>query len=172
MLKEVIIIQVTDSDGSVFQSIIDALGDRQVEVIKLPATTCDVLAFGDIEIFPAHWSVFRGGKEVHLNHGEFAMLLLMASSPGRVFSKDQLYNAAWNQKCYYGTTAVENIIWRLRQKLEEIPSPRFTLRRSFGADINLKCQSKIRRCRYRHRLILCLGHRLAHTNQRPFSIHR
>jgi len=121
VLKEVIIIQVTDSDGSVFQSIIDALGDRQVEVIKLPATTCDVLAFGDIEIFPAHWSVFRGGKEVHLNHGEFAMLLLMASSPGRVFSKDQLYNAAWNQKCYYGTTAVENIIWRLRQKLEDDP---------------------------------------------------
>ncbi len=62
-----------------------------------------------------------GGKEVHLNHGEFAMLLLMASSPGRVFSKDQLYNAAWNQKCYYGTTAVENIIWRLRQKLEDDP---------------------------------------------------
>lgn len=121
MLKEVIIIQVTDSDGSVFQAIMDALGGRQVEVIKLPATTCDVLTFGDIEIFPAHRSVFRAGQKVRLNHGEFAMLLLMASFPGRVFSKDQLYNAAWNQKYCCSTTAVENIIWRLRQKLEDDP---------------------------------------------------
>ena len=49
------------------------------------------------------------------------MLLLLASAPGQVFSKDQLYDAAWHEEYRYGTTAVENIIWRLRQKLEDDP---------------------------------------------------
>ena len=60
-------------------------------------------------------------EEVRLNHGEFSMLLLLASAPGQVFSKDQLYDAAWHEEYRYGTTAVENIIWRLRQKLEDDP---------------------------------------------------
>ena len=65
--------------------------------------------------------VLKAGEEVSLNHGEFSMLLLLASAPGQVFSKDQLYDAAWHEEYRYGTTAVENIIWRLRQKLEDDP---------------------------------------------------
>ena len=65
--------------------------------------------------------MLKAGEEVRLNHGEFSMLLLLASAPGQVFSKDQLYDAAWHEEYRYGTTAVENIIWRLRQKLEDDP---------------------------------------------------
>ena len=52
-----------------------------------------------------------------------SMLLLycMASSPGQVFSKAQLYEAAWGEAYLHGTNSVENIIWRLRQKLEDDP---------------------------------------------------
>ena len=61
------------------------------------------------------------GREVELNHGEYAMLYCMASSPGQVFSKAQLYEAAWGEAYLHGTNSVENIIWRLRRKLEEDP---------------------------------------------------
>ena len=120
-IKEVIIIRTVDSDGSTFRAIMDALRDKRVEIIELAASSHNVLAFGNIEIYPEHRIVLKAGEKVRLNHGEFSMLLLLASAPGQVFSKEQLYDAAWNEEYRYGTTAVENIIWRLRQKLEDDP---------------------------------------------------
>ena len=49
------------------------------------------------------------------------MLYCMANRPGQVFSKAQLYEAAWGEKYLHGTNSVENTIWRLRKKLEEDP---------------------------------------------------
>ncbi len=120
-IKEVIIIRTVDSDGSTFRAIMDALRDKRVEIIELAAPSHNVLAFGNIEIYPDRRIVLKAGEKVRLNHGEFSMLLLLASAPGQVFSKEQLYDAAWNEEYRYGTTAVENIIWRLRQKLEDDP---------------------------------------------------
>ena len=120
-IKEVIIIRTVDSDGSTFQASIDALRDKRVEIIELATPSHNVLAFGNIEIYPERRVVLKAGEKVRLNHGEFSMLLLLASTPGQVFSKEQLYDAAWNEEYRYGTTAVENIIWRLRQKLEDDP---------------------------------------------------
>ena len=98
-----------------------AAGGSRAEVIELAAPSHDIHTFGDIEIHPDRRVVLKAGEEVSLNHGEFSMLLLLASAPGQVFSKDQLYDAAWHEEYRYGTTAVENIIWRLRQKLEDDP---------------------------------------------------
>ena len=120
-MKEVIIICTVDPDGSMFQAIMDALRSRRAEVFELTGTSHDMLTFGDVEIYPNLRTVLKEGEEVHLSHGEFSMLLLLASAPGQVFSKDQLYDAAWHEEYRYGTTAVENIIWRLRQKLEDDP---------------------------------------------------
>ena len=45
----------------------------------------------------------------------------MAKSPEQVFSREQLYNAAWEESYEFGTNTVDNTIWRLRQKLEPNP---------------------------------------------------
>lgn len=46
---------------------------------------------------------------------------VMARCPGRVFSREQLYNAAWGEDYELGTNTVDNTIWRLRNKLEPNP---------------------------------------------------
>lgn len=56
-----------------------------------------------------------------LNYGEFSILYCMARCPGRVFSREQLYNAAWGEDYELGTNTVDNTIWRLRNKLEPDP---------------------------------------------------
>ena len=101
-IKEVIIIRTVDSDGSTFRAIMDALRDKRVEIIELAASSHNVLAFGNIEIYPERRIVLKAGEKVRLNHGEFSMLLLLASAPGQVFSKEQLYDAAWNEEYRYG----------------------------------------------------------------------
>lgn len=117
-MREIIIIQATDSDGTVFRAIMDTLRNNTVQTFKV---TSPVLSFGNIEIFPASRCVLKAGKEVHLNYGEFSILYCMAQSPGRVFSREQLYNAAWNENYTMGTNTVDNTIWRLRNKLEPDP---------------------------------------------------
>ena len=120
-MSEIIVIRVADPDGSLFQAIVDALKDRRAEIIHVTAQFSVVLRIGELEINHEYRRVLMAGREVRLNHGEYAMLYCMASSPGQVFSKAQLYAAAWGEEYLHGTNSVENIIWRLRQKLEEDP---------------------------------------------------
>ena len=127
-LNEIIVVRVTDPDGSLFQAIMDALKDKRTEIIHVTAPFSTVLRIGELEIYHEHRRVLMAGREVRLNHGEYAMLSCMASSPGQVFSKAQLYTAAWGEEYLHGTTSVENIIWRLRQKLEQDPKHPFYIK--------------------------------------------
>ena len=52
------------------------------------------LTLGDIQIFPEQRRVTKAGVEIYLNYGEFSILYCMARCPGRVFSREQLYNVA------------------------------------------------------------------------------
>ena len=120
-MDEIIVIRAADPDGSVFQTIMDALKGKRAEMIDVVEQSASVLRIGDLEIHHEQRRVLMAGREVELNHGEYAMLYCMASSPGYVFSKAQLYEAAWGEEYLHGTNSVENTIWRLRKKLEEDP---------------------------------------------------
>ena len=120
-MDEIIVIRAADPDGSVFQAVMDALKGKRAEMIDVVEQSASVLRIGDLEIHHEQRRVLMAGREVELNHGEYAMLYCMASSPGHVFSKAQLYEAAWGEEYLHGTNSVENTIWRLRKKLEEDP---------------------------------------------------
>jgi DNA-binding response OmpR family regulator len=120
-MGDLIIIRTSDSDGSVFKAIIDALQGKTAEIVDVAVVTPPVLVIGEIEIHPAYHKVIVAGKELPLNHGEFAMLYCMAKAPGQVFTREQLYAAAWDEIYPYGSNTVENTIFRLRQKLEPNP---------------------------------------------------
>ena len=120
-MEEIIVIRAADPDGSVFQAVMDALKGKRAEVVDVSNLSASVLHIGDLEIHHEQRRVLMAGREVELNHGEYAMLYCMASSPGQVFSKAQLYEAAWGEAYLHGTNSVENTIWRLRRKLEEDP---------------------------------------------------
>ena len=120
-MGDLIIIRTSDSDGSVFKAIIDALQGKSAEIVDVAVVTPPVLVIGEIEIHPAYHKVIVAGKELPLNHGEFAMLYCMAKAPGQVFTREQLYAAAWDEVYPCGSNTVENTIFRLRKKLEPNP---------------------------------------------------
>ena len=120
-MEEIIVIYAQDPDGSVFQAVMDSLKGKRAEVVDVSNLSASMLRIGDLEIHHEQRRVLMAGREVELNHGEYAMLYCMASSPGQVFSKAQLYEAAWGEEYLHGTNSVENTIWRLRRKLEEDP---------------------------------------------------
>ena len=120
-MDEIIVIRTADPDGIIFKAIVNALKDKRTEAVHVADTVSSVLRVGELEIHHEYRWVMMAGREVRLNHGEYAMLYCMASSPGQVFSKAQLYAAAWGEEYLHGTTSVENIIWRLKRKLESDP---------------------------------------------------
>ena len=94
-MEEIIVIRAADPDGSVFKAVMDALKGKRAEVVDVAAPATSMLCIGELEIHHEQRRVLMAGREVELNHGEYAMLYCMASSPGQVFSKAQLYEAAW-----------------------------------------------------------------------------
>src|SRR5262245_50639433 len=54
-----------------------------------------VLRFGAFILDPARGAVLRDGVEVDLRAQSFALLSYLASNPGRLASKDELFDAIW-----------------------------------------------------------------------------
>ena len=141
-MAEIIVIYAQDPDGSVFQAVMDSLNGKRAEVVDVSNLSASVLHIGDLEIHHEQRRVLMAGREVELNHGEYAMLYCMASSPGQVFSKAQLYEAAWGEEYLRGTNSVENTIWRLRRKLEEDPRHPGYIKTVVGAGYKIDIHSR------------------------------
>ena len=137
-MEEIIVIRAADPDGSVFKAVVDALKGKRAEVVSVAALVSSMLRIGELEIHHEQRRVLMAGREVELNHGEYAMLYCMASSPGRVFSKAQLYEAAWGEEYLSGTNSVENTIWRLRRKLEPDPRNPIYIKTVIGAGYKIE----------------------------------
>ena len=82
-MEEIIVIRARDPDGSVFQAVMDSLKGKRAEVVDVAAPATSVLRIGELELHHKHRRVLMAGREVELNHGEYAMLYCMASSPGQ-----------------------------------------------------------------------------------------
>ncbi len=67
-------------------------------------------------------------QEIDLTSKEFALLNLLASNPGRVYSREQLLEQIWGYNYYGDARTVDVHIRHLREKIEMDPSnPRYIL---------------------------------------------
>jgi DNA-binding response OmpR family regulator len=80
------------------------------------------LKFGDLEIIPEEGMVLRDDTEVHLTKTEFRLLVELASSPGRVFSREVLLERVWGYGYFGDGRLVDVHIRRLRTKIEADPA--------------------------------------------------
>ena len=81
-MEEIIVIRAIDPDENVFQTIMDALHGKSVQVIE---ATSSMLSFGDVKIYPAYRRVLKAGEAIHLNHGEYSMDIEMAGPQTIIF---------------------------------------------------------------------------------------
>lgn len=79
----------------------------------------EMIAVGDIEIYPEKYEVFIRGELIDLTPKEFELLLYLARRTGRILSREQLLNAIWNYDFAGETRIVDVHISHLREKIEE-----------------------------------------------------
>ena len=98
---------------------------RRAEVASLPAET---LRVGDVSIDVPRMSVRAGDRAVELTPTEFQLLLALARSPGRVFTRAQLLDAVHGVAFESYERAIDAHVKNIRRKLEPDPrEPRYLL---------------------------------------------
>jgi len=78
------------------------------------------LVFEGLELDLDKHLVLRLGSPVELTGTEFALLTLLARSPGTVFSRDDILNHLRGHEADLYTRAVDIVVSRLRKKLEPL----------------------------------------------------
>ncbi len=89
---------------------------------RAPDPATPQLNFGDLEIIPEAGVVRLDGSEVHLTKTEFRLLCELASSAGRVFSREVLLERVWGYGYFGDGRLVDVHIRRLRTKIETDPA--------------------------------------------------
>ena len=86
------------------------------------APSGQALRFGDLEVIPDQGVVRVNNQEVHLTKTEFRLLCELASSPGRVFSREVLLERVWGYGYFGDGRLVDVHVRRLRTKIEADPA--------------------------------------------------
>ncbi|MGI8345547.1 winged helix-turn-helix domain-containing protein [Blautia fusiformis] len=115
-----LILTFEDSEEEILNHIISCVntGARAFQVIENAKTN---LSYGDIVILLDKRELFRKQEEIDLSFIEFEILHLLMRSPGRVFSKEQIYDIIWNEPYSGDYNVVMRHICNIREKIEDDP---------------------------------------------------
>ncbi len=78
-----------------------------------------LIRVGELTIDLQSYEVTMAGRRIQLTYKEFQLLTLLASNPGRVYTREALLNQVWGYDYLGGTRTVDVHIRRLRSKLED-----------------------------------------------------
>ena len=110
-----LILTFEDSEEEILNHIISCVntGARAFQVIENAKTN---LSYGDIVILLDKRELFRKQEKIDLSFIEFEILHLLMRSPGRVFSKEQIYDIIWNEPYSGDYNVVMRHICNIREK--------------------------------------------------------
>jgi two-component system, OmpR family, alkaline phosphatase synthesis response regulator PhoP len=78
-----------------------------------------VIRVADLAIDRERVSVTRGEEEIELAKKEFELLSLLASKPGKVFTREEIFNKVWGTDVIVGNRTIDVHIRKLREKVGE-----------------------------------------------------
>ena len=100
---------------------------------QIKAKRTESFVFGDVKVRFASMEASRQGEPVMLTTLEFKTLKYLVENARRVISRDELLNEVWGYENYPCTRTVDNLILRLRKKLERDPARAVHFRTVRGA---------------------------------------
>ena len=101
--------------------------DSILSVLNSGRKTCesimreDRLTFHGLVVDATHRVVLKDDLEIKLTFTEFEILQLLARNPGRIFSKEQIYDIVWNEPYSGDYNIIMSHISHIREKIEDDP---------------------------------------------------
>jgi DNA-binding response OmpR family regulator len=93
----------------------------QLQAEAAPAAERPIEIHG-LHIDPARRRVRANGEDVDLTAQEFRLLLVLATHPGIVFSREALLTRVWPDHTFVTERSVDSLVKRLRRRIEKDPA--------------------------------------------------
>jgi len=77
----------------------------------------EVSEYGDLKIDVDQYLVFEKGTELQLAKKEFEILRLLSSRPGKVFSRQEIFNKVWGSDLLVGERTIDVHVRKIREKV-------------------------------------------------------
>lgn len=119
--EKLLILSFEDNEEHIINRILSCLSE-ETEVLQHRIADEEKLIFEGLYIDEHKRIVVREDNEIELTYTEFEILYLLASSPGRVLSKEQIYDLVWEEPYSGDYNIVMSHIRNLRGKIEDNPS--------------------------------------------------
>lgn len=84
---------------------------------NVKAVSKESITIKDVLIDKSQYSVEKEGKKINLPKKEFELLVLLASSPGKLFRREEIYNQVWGADQTVGDRTIDVHIRKLREKI-------------------------------------------------------
>ncbi len=75
------------------------------------------LEVGNLSLDPVKFEVVLEGEKINFARKEFQILELLMSSPGKVFSRQEIFHKIWNNDVIVGERTIDVHIRRIREKI-------------------------------------------------------
>jgi two-component system alkaline phosphatase synthesis response regulator PhoP len=75
------------------------------------------LTVGNIEINREEYKIINSGKEIVLPRKEFELFYLLATKPGKVFTREEILDKVWGNEVVVGGRTIDVHIRKLREKI-------------------------------------------------------
>ena len=116
-MSKLLVLTLNEQEENAIDKIIAAISNL-IQLEPMQITPISVLSFPGLEIRQNQRRVFQGGEEINLTRLEYSTLVLLASNPGIVLTKTQIFEAVWNMDSDSCHSSVANVIYNLRKKIE------------------------------------------------------
>jgi two-component system response regulator MprA len=100
---------------------VEELLARLRALLRRTATAPRVLEAGPVLLNPETREVSVDGREVELTAREFDLLAFLMRSPGRVYTREQIFEAVWGYDFLGESKVIDVFVSALRRKLDSTP---------------------------------------------------
>ena len=97
-----------------------------------------ILRVSNMEVNLDEYTFCIDGKKIPMTKKEIETMWTLASTPGKVFTRDNLLDSLWGYDYYGDSRTVDSHIKRLRAKLDSVPHPDWTIKTIWGVGYKLE----------------------------------
>ena len=105
---------------------------RRFYALGTNAASEEQLAVKDLTLNPESCTLKKDGKEIQLTSIEYRIMELLMKNPGKVFTKQQIYEYGWGEDYIVSDNNIMVCISKLRAKLSDDPSEYISTIRGLG----------------------------------------
>lgn len=116
-MGKILVLTLNGQEEKAIDKIISALTDY-IQLEPMEIAPASMLSFPGLKIILHQRRVFQDGEEINLTRLEYNTLVFLASNPGIVLTKTQIFEAVWNMDSNSCHSSVANVIYNLRKKIE------------------------------------------------------